>query len=137
MIDRYSSLAGLVQIIFVVSMVILVFRKWDSLGIVLKILILLGLSLFTIIQPIAFWINAGKAIDPNMPETELKFDDSNLIIKVNDFIQRIPYSKIVRVVNKPNMLIIQPDEKHIYILPSRVIGKDKKELFEYLKTKIV
>ena len=137
MTDRYSSLAGLVQIIFVVSLVILILRKWDSLGVFMKILILIGLSLFTIIQPLAFWINAKKSIDPNMPETELTFDERNMVIRVNSYTQRIPYSNIVRVVNKPNMLIVQPDDKHIYILPSRVLGNEKKELFEYLKTKIV
>ena len=137
MIDRYSSMAGLVQIIFIISLLILVINKWADLGIIMKILILVGLSLFTIIQPLAFWINAGKSIDPNMPETEIQFDDNNMIIKVNSHIQRIPYSNIVRVVSKPKMLVIQPDQKHIYIIPGRVLGNEKKELFEYLKTKIV
>lgn len=137
MIDRYSSMAGLVQIIFIISLLILVINKWADLGIIMKILILVGLSLFTIIQPLAFWINAGKSIDPNMPETEIQFDDNNMIIKVNSHIQRIPYSYIVRVVSKPKMLVIQPDQKHIYIIPGRVLGNEKKELFEYLKTKIV
>ena len=137
MIDRYSSLAGLVQIIFVASLVILLCSKWNTTGIILKLLILLGLSLFTIIQPLAFLANAKKAIDPNMPETEISFDEKDMIIKVNSHIQRIPYMNIVKVISKPNLLIIQPDKKHIYILPKRVLGNDKKELFEYLKTKII
>ena len=136
MIDRYSSLAGIVQIIFVISLVILVCTKWDTLGPIMRILVILGLSLFTIIQPIAFFINAGKSIDPNMPETKITFEENNMTIKVNSFIQRVPYNKIVQVINKPKMLIIQPDQKHIYILPSRILGDEKKELFEYLKTKV-
>ena len=136
MIDRYSSLAGIVQIIFVVSLAILVVRRWDELGPIMKIIILIGLSLFTIIQPLAFWINAKKSIDPNMPETELKFDDDNMVIKVNSNIQRIRYENLVQVIKKPKMLIIQPDRNHIYILPDRVLNGDKKELFEYLKTKL-
>lgn len=103
----------------------------------MKILIVIGLSLFTIIQPLAFWINAKKSIDPNMPETELVFDENEMTIKVNNHIQKINYSNIIKVVNKPNLLIIQPDEKHIYILPGRVLLDEKKQLFEYLKTKIV
>lgn len=137
MIDRYSSLAGLVQIIFVVSLLILLCSKWGSSGIIIKILIFVGLFLFIIIQPLAFWINAGKTIDPNMPETELKFDDEFMIIKVNSHLQRIPYLEIVKVINKPRLLVIQPDDKHIYIVPGRVLGNEKKELFKYLKTKIV
>ena len=137
MIDRYSSMAGIVQIIFITSLVILVCNKWDDLGIIMRILVLIGLSLFTIIQPLAFWINAKKSIDPNMPDTELSFNDSNMIIKVNDFTQNISYSSIVNVINKPGLLVIQPDQKHIYILPSRVLGSTKKDLFEYLKSKIL
>ena len=137
MIDRYSSLAGMVQIVFIISLVILVLNKWNAIGIITKIFVIIGLSLFTIIQPIAFWINAGKAIDPNMPENEISFDDDNMIIKVNSFIQKISYIDIVTVINKPKLLIVQPDQKHIYILPSRVLGKEKKELYEYLKTKVI
>ena len=103
----------------------------------MKTLIFIGLSLFIVIQPLAFWINAKKAIDPNMPENEIKFDEEYMVIKVIDHIQRIPYKDIVRVVSKPKMLIVQPDDSHIYILPERVLEKDKKELFEYLKTKII
>ena len=137
MIDRYSSLAGLVQIIFVVSLLILLCSKWNNIGIIIKIIAFVGISLFTVIQPLAFWINAGKSIDPNMPETELKFDEDFMIIKVNSHLQRIPYPDIVKVINKPGLLVIQPDQTHIYILPQRVLGNDKKELFNYLKTKII
>lgn len=137
MIDRYSSLAGLVQIIFVVSLLILLCSRWNNVGIVIKILAFVGLSLFIIIQPLAFWINAGKSIDPNMPETELKFDDEFMIIKVNSHLQRIPYPEIIKVINKPRLLVIQPDQTHIYIIPGRILGIEKKELFKYLKTKIV
>lgn len=103
----------------------------------MKILVFIGLSLFIVIQPLAFWINAKKAIDPNMPENEIKFDEEYMVIKVLDHIQRIPYKDIVRVVNKPALLVVQPDDSHIYILPQRVLGNDKKELFNYLKTKII
>lgn len=137
MIDRYSSLAGIVQIIFVVSLLLLICTKWNTIGLIFKILILIGLSLFTIIQPLAFWINAKKSIDPNMPETEISFDEKDMVIKVNSHVQRIPYMNIVKVVSKPNLLIVQPDQKHIYILPKRILGSNKKELFEYLKTKLI
>lgn len=137
MIDRYSSLAGLVQIIFVVSLLILLCTRWNNIGIIIKIIAFIGILLFTVIQPLAFWINAGKSIDPNMPETELKFDEDFMIIKVNSHLQRIPYPDIVKVINKPGLLVIQPDQTHIYILPQRVLGNEKKELFNYLKTIII
>lgn len=103
----------------------------------MKMLIILGLSLFTIIQPLAFWINARKAIDPNMPETEISFEENDMVIKVNNHIQRIAYANIVKVISKPELLIVQPDQKHIYILPKRILDNNKKELFQYLKSKIV
>ena len=103
----------------------------------MKILVFIGLSLFIVIQPLAFWINAKKAIDPSMPENEIKFDEEYMVIKVLDHIQRIPYKDIVRVVSKPLLLVVQPDDSHIYILPQRVLGNEKKELFNYLKTKII
>lgn len=137
MIDRYSSLAGLVQIIFVVSLITLILTKWTVMGVIMKILVLIGISLFTIIQPLAFWIKAKKAIDPNMPENIIGFDDKYMTIKVNSHIQRIEYPNIVRVINKPMLLIVQPDDKHIYILPERILGNDKKGLFKYLKEKLV
>ena len=92
--------------------------------------------MFTVIQPLAFWINGGKSIDPNMPETEITFDDKHMIIKVNDFIQKISYSSIINVISKPGLLVIQPDQTHIYIMTNRILGNEKKSLFEYLKTKI-
>ena len=137
MIDRYSSIAGLAQIIFTLSLLILLITKWTTIGIIGKILIFLGLSLFLVFQPIAFWTNAKNSIDPNMPETELSFDEEYMVIKVQNHIQRIPYPEIVKVISKPNLLIIQPDDKHIYIIPGRILGNEKKELFNYLKRKII
>ena len=137
MIDRYSSLAGLAQIIFTISLILLLIAKWNTIGIIGKILIFLGLSLFLVFQPIAFWTNAKNSIDSNMPETELSFDEEYMVIKVQSHIQRIPYPEIVKVISKPNLLIIQPDDKHIYILPERILEGSKKELFKYLKEKIV
>jgi len=137
MVDRYSSLAGVAQILLVISLVILICTKWNDLGIVMKILVIIGLSLFTIIQPLAFYRKASKAIDPNMPDTQLSFDDEYMTIEVQGHIQKIRYNNIVQVVSKPLLLIIQPDQKHIYILTKRILQNEKKELYKFLKSKIV
>ena len=136
MSDRYSSLAGIVQIIFTVSLIILAISKWNVVGIILKIILIVGISLFTIIQPLFFYINAGKSIKKDTPDTEILFEDEYIEIKVLSHIQRIRYQNIVQIINKPLMLIIQPDNKHIYILTNRILNGTKKDLYKFLKTKV-
>jgi len=136
MVDRYSTMAGLVQFIFIIAMILLIATKWETLGPIMRILSLIGLSLFTVIQPLFFYANAGKSIHMDAPETSIDFSEQEMIIEVGSHIQRIPYTDILQVIKKPFMLIIQPDQQHIYILTDRILGNTKKDLYEFLKTKL-
>jgi len=136
MVDRYSTLAGIAQIIFIISLSLLIITKWNTLGPIMRILTLVGLSLFTVVQPLFFYVNAAKATKDDIPDTELSFDEEHMTIKVLTHVQKIKYENIVQVIKKPFMLIIQPDPTHIYILTNRILQNQKKELYEFLKTKI-
>ncbi|MDO5441216.1 MAG: hypothetical protein Q4F55_01480, partial [Bacillota bacterium] len=64
------------------------------------------------------------------------FDDKAMYVQVGEHIQSFTYYTIKAVANKPGMILVQPDDIHVYIIPGRVLGDDKKVLAEFLKEQI-
>ena len=135
MVDRYSTMAGFAQIIFTVSVAILMVTKWSTMSVVLQPFCALGVLIFPVLQPFVFYMKAVKTEKPDMPDTTLEFWDDEMLIRVLKHVQHIKYRDMVNLYSKPLMLIIQPDKAHIYILPDRVTGDTKKELVQFLKSK--
>ncbi|NCC78298.1 MAG: YcxB family protein, partial [Clostridia bacterium] len=54
----YKSMVGLVNVIFTAAMVLLTAKYWSEVNWYLKGLLILGLSLFTVIQPLLIYRRA-------------------------------------------------------------------------------
>lgn len=135
LVMTYSSLAGIVQIVFTISMIVLLITKWPTAGPLFISINIFACLIFPVFQPIAM---LGKAYNDFtvMPENTISFDDKAMYVQVGDHIQSFTYYTIKAVANKPGMILVQPDDIHVYIIPGRVLGDDKKVLAEFLKEQI-
>ena len=77
----YGSIVGVANIIFTISMFALVVRFWRDVNTFLKILLILGVFLFIIIQPMMIYLKSKKQIEAVPVDMEIGFDDKGMHIK--------------------------------------------------------
>ena len=131
----YQSMTGMVNLVFTAALLALTFAKWGSSGNIFRICMVLGCCLFTIFQPLAIYLSAGKLASASGEDTEIRLDDVGIQVKVGNTYDKIPWRKIVRIAKLPGMAIIFTDPSHGYLLTDRVVGEDKKAFYDWLMKK--
>ncbi len=131
----YGSMVGVVNIIFTLAMLGLIVRFWGSVNAFLKILLLFGLSLFILIQPITIYFKSKKQIETVPQEMELVFDNKGMQINTLSQNTTIRWKKIRRIVEKSDMIIIMLDSNQGFIITNRMIETDMEKFYNYLVSK--
>ncbi|MCR4587991.1 MAG: YcxB family protein [Lachnospiraceae bacterium] len=130
----YMRFTGLINGMFILSILILMIRRWETSGAFGRSVMVFGLSLFLVIQPIALWIRALKQVEIiGDVDTRLIVGEGGLTISVRGHNQHINWQDYRGTVKRPTFLLLMPDEQHGYILPNRVMGKDREALYTFLK----
>lgn len=132
MSNIYCQWTALVNIIFTAAMVILIASRWNDAHIFFKGIMIFGLALFPIIQPICIYLRSVKQAESIVCDTQLYFDDYGMHIRVQDHNQLIKWKDYRSTVNRPFVLIPIPDGKHAYILTDRILKNERKALYEYI-----
>ncbi|MGN0160590.1 MAG: YcxB family protein [Lachnospiraceae bacterium] len=128
----YRSVAGVVNIVFTVAMILLTLRFWNSVEGYVHVLLLFACSLFPIIQPLAIYGKSVKQTESLPKDVELLFDDAGVHITCKDKSEDLKWNRIVKVLKQPGMIIVMSDATHGYMLMDRVLGDQKEELYNYL-----
>ena len=80
----YHSMTGMVNLVFTAALLALTFAKWGSSGNIFRICMVLGCCLFTIFQPLAIYLSAGKLASASGEDTEIRLDDVGIQVKVGN-----------------------------------------------------
>lgn len=132
----YGSMVGVTNIIFTVAMLLLGVRFWNSVNSFLRVLILIGISLFTVIQPTIVYLRSKKQLEAIPKDMEIGFDNSGIhVITLNEK-EDIKWSSVKGVVKKSNMIIILTTAKHGFIITDKMLGCQKEEFYHFLNSKI-
>lgn len=131
----YRSTAGVCNLVFTAAMFILVFRFWSTASDFYKGLMIFGILLFPVIQPIVIYGRSRKQAAALPKGMELKFDGQGLHVKTQDAASDIPWSSIKNVVREAHMIVIFSDNVHGYLLTDRMLGGQKQEFYEYVLEK--
>lgn len=132
----YGSMVGVCNIIFTVAMLLLSVKFWGSVNSILRILILVGIFLFTIIQPLAIYIRAKRQVSTVPQDMEIYFDDKGIHVKTLNQNSDLKWSTIKGVTRKPSMIIIFTTNKHGFIITNKMLGKEKDVFYNYVVSKI-
>lgn len=135
MSNIYSQWTALVNIIFTAAMVILIAARWGETHIFFKGIMIFGLILFPVIQPLAIYFKSSAQAESITDETRLVFDDAGMHISVRDHGQLIRWNEYKTAINRPFILISIPDGRHAYILTDRILKGQRKELYNYIQGK--
>ena len=136
MVRTYKAAIGVVNIVFTVAMILLVFRFWKTAPDILRVLMIFGCLVFPVIQPLATYGMCVKQLE-NMPrDMELKFDDVGVHVSTGGQSELIRWNKVKNAIKRSNMIVVMSDDSHGYMLTNRVLGDQKEEFYNFLCSKI-
>ena len=135
--NTYHSMMAVVNLIFTAAMIALAVAKIGSLGIAFRGVLIFGIILFPVIQPLAIYVRSTKDVKQvNQVDTWIGFDDAGMHIKVKEHEQLIRWHDFYPVVKRKAMLVVIPDGIHAYLLTNRILGTTKDELYAYITDKV-
>ena len=131
----YSSYLAIINIIFIVSSIALLYALWGTSPWWLRILLLFFLSLFTVIQPAGVYLRAKKALKDNHDTLELAINDQGIEVALGGQKEFKNWAQVQGIVLKPTLVAIYTDKNHGYILTDRILKDSKKEFRAFIKTR--
>lgn len=132
----YKSMVGLVNVIFTAAMVLLTVKYWSEVNWYLKGLLILGLSLFTVIQPLLIYRRAKRQVGGMYKDMEIGFDELGVHVKSGKEKSTVRWKKMKGIVKHPTLLVIYTSSNRGYILNNKVLGKHRDALYEYVTSNL-
>lgn len=132
----YGSMVGVCNIIFTVAMLLLAVRFWGDVNSFMKILLILGICLFTIIQPAVVYKRGKRQVATVPDDMEIGFDDQGIHVKTEKQSSDLKWNTIKGVSKKPSMILIFSTDKHGFLLTNKMLGKEKEAFYDYVVSKI-
>ncbi|WP_070000337.1 YcxB family protein [Cellulosilyticum sp. I15G10I2] len=135
MYSIYGSMIGICNIIFTVAMLLLGIRFWEDVNSFVKILLIVAVCLFTIIQPAAIYMRAKKQVSAVSHDTEIGFNDHGIHVKAGTQTSELKWRMVKGISKKPGMVVILLVTKHGFVLKDKVLGRQKEDLYNYIISK--
>ncbi len=132
----YRSTVGLVNVIFTVAMIVLAVRYFQDANWIYRILMILGLSLFTVIQPIVIYSRAKKQLSGMSRDMEIGFDDYGVHVRSDKEKSSIKWKNIKGIAKQPTLVIVYSSTTHGFILTNKVLGKEREAFYRYVISKL-
>ncbi len=132
----YKSVIGIVNVTFTMAMVVLTIRFFQAAPDLMKGLLILGLILFPVLQPLATYGMCVKQLEDMPRDMELFFDDKGMRVTTGGKSEDIRWKRIANAIKRKNMIVIMSDDRHGYMLTDRALGNEKEEFYDFLCEKI-
>lgn len=132
----YGSMVGVCNIIFTVAVLALTVSRWSVSGAGFRALLVFGLCLFTVLQPLVVYLRAKRQAAGITQDTTASFSDAGIHIQVGEQFSDIKWSSIKKISRKPTMIIIFSDTTHGFLFTDRVLGGEKEAFYQYITSKI-
>ncbi len=136
MYSTYGSMVGVCNIVFTVAMLLLSVKFWGDVNNFMRILLIIAICLFTVIQPVVVYMRAKRQVRTVPSDMEIGFDDKGIHVKTKDQSSDLKWNRIKGVSKKPSMIVIFSTTKHGFILTNKMLGKQKEEFYDYVNSKI-
>lgn len=136
MYRTYHSLAGVCNLVFGVSVILLTCRFWNRAGDFVQALLFLACLLIPVIQPLGVYLKAKAQAAVSPQGTELVFKEDGIHVTLGSQYERIPWKRVKSIVREAGMLIVFTDANHGYMLTNRVLGSEKEAFYQDVKAHI-
>lgn len=131
MIQTYKAWTGIVNVIFTLAMFGLTIRFFSTEHPIRNFFLILGCSIFIVIQPLCMYLFAMKQVESVPKDMNLSFDSSGVHVTTMSNHQNIPWKKVSRVVKAKNMIILYTAGQSGYMITDRVLAEKKDEFYNF------
>ncbi len=136
MVNIYRSMMAVINIIFTASMALLIYRFWSDAGVVVRVLMLAGLILFPVLQPLLIYLRSRKIVNQMPKDLDITFDQIGFEIANDSKKSRVNYAEVKSVTRIFKMLIIYTRSRQGFILDNEMLSGQSKGLSAFLSEKI-
>lgn len=130
----YASYLAVVNIICIVASIVLIVTLWAGAANWFRVVMLLFLSLFTVIQPLFIYMNSKQQLGDAPEETGLLINSTGITVETDGKKETYGWNRVVNIVVRPTLVIIYTDGSHGYILTNRITKDTRKDLISFLRT---
>lgn len=135
MISIYTSMIGVINIIFIFAASALLYARFAELGLLFCSIVIFALLLFVCFHPFAIYQKSKRTVQ-GMKEVDIRFLKDGITVLVDSKMERLPWKSIRGVQKKFSTIVIYTDERHGYILNKRILKKDFDTIYRYVKEHI-
>lgn len=132
LVNVYRSMAGVVNIVFTVSMALLAYRFWPSANLGLRILMPLGIALFPALQPLVIWLRSKRIVSAMPEDMEMRIDAGGITVTAGEKSSRVSLTELKSVTRIRGMLILYTRTKQGFILNRETLAGRERELYAFL-----
>lgn len=131
MYRMYHSVAGMITLIFGISMIVLTVTFWSRNGVLMRTVLIVLSLLVPVVQPLGMYLRSMKELEQLPKQMELWFSDKGIYIQVEEKSDQVSWKKVGRIVKEVNMIMIVLKDGRGYMISDRVLGKDKEDFYRY------
>lgn len=136
MIHQYTSMIGVVNVVFTVSMAVLLVSSIKNTWWVLLVLVVIAMLYFPVIQPIIIYFRSKKNAEKIVHETELSFTENEIYITVGDEHQTLTWKDIPGMKELPGLLILYTGRGHGLVIPDKSMGNSRRDFIKFVREKL-
>ena len=141
--NAYTSMQGILSIVFAALVMFVFVWKFDTLSTPYKILFIALAILFLVYIPVSLWLRSKQiSAKSDVFKEPLKFIFGDEIIRVettagdDEDSAEFGYSEIFKVVRNKNYILIYTNRVSAYIIPRRLIVNEEESLTSILRDKV-
>lgn len=134
MVRTYRSLLGVINIVFTVSMIAMTIKLWPGSGEFSRALEILCCLIFPVFQPLAILGRSYKQVEQQPKGVELLFRNTGIVVTCGGREEKIPWSRVIRVICQDSMIVIKTDDSYGYMIMNRAMGEQKDVFYNDLVT---
>ncbi len=132
----YHSLIGVVNIVFTCAMLALSYAFWNRVPDWVQLVFILAVLWFPVIQPLFIYFKCKSQVAAIPAGLMLDMDHSGVLVTLGDKQEKIVWGRVKGLILERNMVILRVDDKNGYFLTNRVLGGQRDELIEFVKSHI-
>ncbi len=132
----YSSLVGVINIVFLFAMLSLAFRFWSEASLFIKFFLLLAILFFPVLQPVIIYLRLKKQFHKLPKDLKITFDETGFFLWSKDDTKKFLWQGIVRVSKIRDAFVIYITNNNGYVITKNIVGEDFDCLYNFVVTKV-
>ena len=109
-------------------------KLWPGSGEFSRALEILCCLIFPVFQPLAILGRSYKQVEQQPKGVELLFRNTGIVVTCGGREEKIPWSRVIRVIRQDSMIVIKTDDSYGYMIMNCAMGEQKDVFYNDLVT---